>query len=103
MLQPAEDLDGNPVHRALDASNVLRAVSLDRDRLAQQSCRRDDDLRCPADVKPGQVRGSLHLSGLGQPMRREGTAADVGADVMVVAKFGANDPATGIIEGGSAL
>jgi len=58
LFQPVEDLDGDAIHRSFDTSNMLCSVSLDRHGLAHHSCSRQDNLRGPADVQSGKLRGN---------------------------------------------
>ena len=56
LLQPAEDLDGDPVDGPLDAADVLGAVPLDRDGLAEHRRRRHRPRRSRAGRRARPAR-----------------------------------------------
>ena len=100
LLEPAEDLVGDPVDGPLDAADVLGAVALDRDGLAEHRRRR---------ARPGSVArwtssvasstGAAAFRSLGADAGRR-SAARV---TVIVARFGANEPGGRRQRGGSAV
>ena len=71
LLEPAEDLVGDPVDGPLDAADVLGAVALDRDGLAEHRSPWARRLGGALDVEPGQVAGPRGL-GVGDGHARSG-------------------------------
>ena len=101
LLQLAEDLDGDPVDRPLDAADVLGAVARIETVWPSSVGGGHDHLGRAADVELGQLGGQRAGRVLGAA--ETGTPpAELGAEVIVVARFGANEPAAGIAAGGSA-
>ena len=101
LLQVADDLGGDPVDGALDAADGLGAVAADRDGLAQQ-------VAVGTTTSVARRTSSLASSGASARFESSGAAetgtppAVLGAEVIVVDRFGANEPAAGISAGRSA-
>ena len=102
-LEVTEDLDCDPIDGPLDAADELGAVAPNRDGLPEHGRGGHDDLGRPPHIQLDQLRSRHRLQWrLARP--QSGThSGRAGAEVIVGAKVGANDPAAATVAGGLAL
>ena len=100
LLEPPYDLDGDPVNGPLDATDHLGAVASNGDGLPEHRRRGHDDLGRSPHVKLDQLRVPCPWVESADGVETGVPPAELGAEVIVGASVGANEPAAASSGGG---